>query len=182
MLRAQVVHGDLNLDNVLLEGQRGISAIVDFGDVGFSAQVADFAVGLASLVRGRPDDDVFRAARIATDGYQSRIPLEPLELELLGDLVVARLAAIVTISAWRVERYPENAEYIQAWDADSWALLEQLDALGHDEVARELGAPRPPVPTPELARRRYAVLGPALTELPYDEPVHVVRAEGVWLY
>ncbi len=182
MLRAQVVHGDLNLDNVLLDGQGRISAIVDFGDVGFSAQVADFAVGLASLVRGRPNDDVVRAARLAIDGYQSRIPLEPLELELLGDLVAARLAAIVTISAWRVERYPENAAYIQAWDDDSWKLLEQFDAYGSDKVAVELGAPQPVVPTSQLAKRREAALGPALTGLTYAQPVHVVRAEGVWLY
>jgi 4-aminobutyrate aminotransferase-like enzyme/Ser/Thr protein kinase RdoA (MazF antagonist) len=182
LLRAQVVHGDLNLDNVLLDDRGRVSAIVDFGDVGFSAQVADFAVGLASLMRGRPNENVFRAARIAIDGYQSRIPLEPLELELLGDLVAARLAAIVTISAWRVERYPENAAYIQAWDDGSWALLEQFDALGYDNVAVELGAPQPVVPTSELAKRRTAALGPALTELSYDHPVHVVRAEGVWLY
>jgi 4-aminobutyrate aminotransferase-like enzyme/Ser/Thr protein kinase RdoA (MazF antagonist) len=182
MLRAQVVHGDLNLDNVLLDDRGRISAIVDFGDVGFSAQAADFAVGLASLLRGRPHDDLFRAARIAIDGYQSRIPLEPLELELLGDLVAARLAAIVAISAWRVERYPENAAYIQAWDDDSWQLLEQFDAFGYDKVAVELGAPRPVVPTSQLAKRREAALGPALTSLTYAQPVHVVRGEGVWLY
>src|SRR5256884_770915 len=182
MLRAQVVHGDLNLDNVLLDDRGRITAIVDFGDVGFSAQVADFAVGLASLVRGRPDDDVFRAARLAIDGYQSRIPLEPLELELLRDLIAARLAAIVTISAWRVDRYPENAAYIQAWDDDSWKLLEQFDAYGSDKVAVELGAPQPVVPTSQLAKRREAALGPALTGLTYAQPVHVVRAKGVWLY
>jgi 4-aminobutyrate aminotransferase-like enzyme/Ser/Thr protein kinase RdoA (MazF antagonist) len=182
MLRAQVVHGDLNLDNVLLDDRGRISAIVDLGDVGFSAQAADFAVGLASLLRGRPHDDLFRAARIAIDGYESRIPLETLELELLGDLVAARLAAIVTISAWRVERYPENAAYIQAWDDDSWKLLEQFDAFGYDEIAVELGAPRPVVPTSQLAKRREAALGPALTGLTYAQPVHVVRSEGVWLY
>jgi 4-aminobutyrate aminotransferase-like enzyme/Ser/Thr protein kinase RdoA (MazF antagonist) len=182
LLPAQVCHGDFNLDNMLLDGEGRISGITDFGDIGFTAQVADFAIGLASLMRGRHDGDAFRAARIATDGYRSRIPLEPLELELLGDLVAARLAAIVTISAWRVERYPENAAYIQAWDDDSWKLLELFDATGPDEVARELGAPRPTVSTLELARRRYAVLGPSLTPLTYDDPVHVVRAEGVWLY
>jgi 4-aminobutyrate aminotransferase-like enzyme/Ser/Thr protein kinase RdoA (MazF antagonist) len=181
-LRAQVVHGDLNLDNVLLDDQGRIAAIVDFGDVGFSAQAADFAIGLASLLRGRPDDDVFRAARIAIDGYQSRIPLEPLELDLLADLVSARLAAIVTISAWRVERYPENAAYIQAWDDDSWKLLELFDAIGADQVTRAFGGPRPSTPTGELARRRAEVLGPALTDLTYRRPVHVVRGEGVWLY
>jgi 4-aminobutyrate aminotransferase-like enzyme/Ser/Thr protein kinase RdoA (MazF antagonist) len=181
-LRAQVVHGDLNLDNVLLTDRGRIAAIVDFGDVGFSAQVADFAIGLASLLRGRPDEDVFRAARIAIDGYQSRIPLEPLELDFLADLVAARLAAIVTISAWRVERYPENAAYIQAWDDDSWKLLELFDATGAGEVTRALGGPRPSTPTGELAERRREALGPALTDLTYSRPVHVVRGEGVWLY
>src|SRR5205823_4299512 len=108
LLRAQVCHGDFNLDNMLLDGEGRISGVTDFGDIAFTAQAADFAIGLASLLRGRPAGDVFRAARIATDGYQSRIPLEPLELELLGDLVAARLAAIVTISAWRAERYPAD--------------------------------------------------------------------------
>src|SRR5439155_1052153 len=81
---------------------------------------------LASLLRGRTPEDAFRVARIALDGFASRLPLEPLELELLGDLVAARLAAIVSISAWRARRFPENAAYIEAWDDDSWHLLELL--------------------------------------------------------
>ena len=180
-LRAQVVHGDMSLDNVLLDERRRICGIVDFGDTSHTAQVADFAVGLASLLRGRTDEDVFRTARIAIDGYASRIPFEPEELEMLADLVAARLATIVTISAWRVERYPENAEYIQAWDADSWALLELFAATGADEIACRFGTPRPAVPTGELARRRRRVLGSALTDLTYRRPVHVMRGEGVWL-
>ncbi len=181
-LRAQVVHGDFNLDNVLLDDQGRISGIVDFGDCGYTAQVADFAVALASLLRGRPGPDVFRVGRIAVDGYASRLPFEPEELGVLGDLVAARLAMIVAISSWRVRRYPENAEYIQAWDEDSWALLELFDRLGADAVARELGALRAPVVTEDLARRRSEALGAMLTPLTYSRPVHAVRGEGVWLY
>src|SRR5256714_13931038 len=44
LLRAQVVHGDFNLDNVLLDDQGRISGITDFGDIGFTAQAADFAL------------------------------------------------------------------------------------------------------------------------------------------
>ena len=44
-LRAQVVHGDFNLDNVLLDDQGRVSGIVDFGDIAHSAQAGDFAVG-----------------------------------------------------------------------------------------------------------------------------------------
>src|SRR5437764_7029983 len=181
-LRAQVVHADFNLDNVFLDAHDRAAGIVDFGDTCHTPQVADFAVGLASVLRGRPDDDAFRIARIAIDGYASRIPFEAQELELLGDLVAARLAAIVSISAWRVERYPENAEYIQAWDDDSWQLLELFAATGADQVAIELGAPAPAVATAGLAARRRRLLGSALTGLTYDRPVHVARGEGVWLF
>jgi 4-aminobutyrate aminotransferase-like enzyme/Ser/Thr protein kinase RdoA (MazF antagonist) len=181
-LRAQVVHGDFNLDNILLDEQGRVSGIVDFGDISHSAQAGDFAVALASLLRGRPEDELFRVARIAIDGYASLVPFELEELEVLGDLVTARLATIVAISAWRADRYPENREYIELWDVDSWSLLETFDALGADEVSYRLGAARPAVATGELAARRRTVLGPALTALTYDRPVHVVRGEGVWLF
>ncbi|MDX6470985.1 MAG: hypothetical protein QOF75_2788, partial [Gaiellaceae bacterium] len=180
-LRAQVVHGDLNLDNVLFDDTGRISGIVDFGDVGHTAQVGDFAIGLASLMRGRPLDDVLRVGRLATDGYQSRIPLEAEELDVLGDLVATRLAAIVVISAWRVAQYPENAEYIQAWDEDSWRLLELVGDLGPERFAEELGAARPPVATDALVKRRSDALGAVLTELSYSDPVHLVRGERAWL-
>src|SRR5205823_2064713 len=64
-LRAQVVHGDLTLGNVLFDDRDRIAALVDFGDTGYTAQVSDFAVGLAPLLRGRPDDDALRTARMA---------------------------------------------------------------------------------------------------------------------
>jgi 4-aminobutyrate aminotransferase-like enzyme/Ser/Thr protein kinase RdoA (MazF antagonist) len=181
-LRAHVVHCDFNLDNVFFDESDRVSAILDFGDTGHTAEIADFAIAVASLLRGRPDADVLRVARLAVDGYARRIPLEQVELDVLGDLVAARLAAIVSISAWRVARYPENATYIQAWDEGSWRLLEHFGEIGFDTVSHELGAARPPVATAELAARRRRLLGPALTELTYAEPVHVVRGDGVWLY
>ncbi|MFL5951194.1 MAG: aminotransferase class III-fold pyridoxal phosphate-dependent enzyme [Gaiellaceae bacterium] len=181
-LRAQVVHGDFTLGNVLLDDGDRVSGIFDFGDCGYSAQVADFAVDVASLLRGRANDDVFRSARIAVDGYVSRLPLEPGELAVLGHLVAARLAMIVAISAWRVRRYPENAEYIQAEDDDSWALLDLFDELGPDAAARELGAPAAAGSTAALAQRRADTLGALLTPLTYARPVHTIRGEGVWLY
>jgi 4-aminobutyrate aminotransferase-like enzyme/Ser/Thr protein kinase RdoA (MazF antagonist) len=177
-LPAQVVHGDMNLGNVLLDDGGYVSGIVDFGDSCHTAAVADLAVAIASLMRGREVDDGFRAARIAVDGYQSRAPLERVELEVLGDLVATRMAAIVTISAWRSVRYPENAAYIQVEDADSWALLESWEP---ERWRHELGGTKLLAPTGALAARREAAVGALLTSLTYDEPVHVARGEGVWL-
>jgi 4-aminobutyrate aminotransferase-like enzyme/Ser/Thr protein kinase RdoA (MazF antagonist) len=179
-LPAQVVHGDFTLDNVLVDERGRVSGITDFGDLGFGTRAGDLAIDLCSILRVGSEEP-FRTARIAIDGYQSRLPLEDDELDLLGDLVFARLAALVAISAWRVERYPENAEYIQSWDDESWALLERFDALGFDDVAHELGASRVSA-TSKLLQRRSQVLGSALTGLTYRKPVHVVRGQGVWLY
>jgi 4-aminobutyrate aminotransferase-like enzyme/Ser/Thr protein kinase RdoA (MazF antagonist) len=181
-LRAQVAHGDFNLDNLLVDKDGRLTGILDFGDCCHTALAADVAIALASFLRGRPLEDIFRVSRIALDGFGSRLPLEELELELLGDLVAARLAAIVSISAWRSRRFPENTAYIEAWDEDSWRLLEFLDGLDPDELAYELGARRPATPTPELARRRNESLGGLLTPLTYERPVNAVRAEGVWIY
>ena len=181
-LRSQVAHGDFNLDNLLVDERGRVTGILDFGDCCHTALAADVAIALASFLRGRPPEDAFRVSRIALDGFSSRLPLEELELELLGDLVVARLAAIVSISAWRCRRFPENTAYIEAWDDDSWRLLEFLDGLDPDEIACELGARRPAVGTAELARRRNETLGGLLTPLTYERPVHAVRAEGVWIY
>ncbi len=181
-LRAQVVHNDLTLDNVLLDERGLVTGISDFGDIVHTSLVTDLAATLVSVVRGRSPDDVFRTARLLLDGYQSLIPLEPLELELVGDVVSARLATLVTVSAWRVLRYPENAEYIQGWDADSWALIEQFDAIGPDAVCQGVGAPAPPMDDAELAVRRRAVLGAAITPPTYARPVHVSRGRGAWLF
>jgi 4-aminobutyrate aminotransferase-like enzyme/Ser/Thr protein kinase RdoA (MazF antagonist) len=181
-LRSQVVHGDFNLDNLLLDDRGRVGGILDFGDCCHTALAADVAVCLASLLRGRPREEVFRVARLALDGFASRLPLEPLELKLLGDLAAARLVAIVAISAWRSGRFPENAAYIEAWDADSWRLLALLDELGSDEIAHELGAPSRSTPTAELAGRRNAAFGALLTPLTYARPVHAVHADGVWIY
>ena len=180
-LRAQVVHGDLALDNVLLDEHGSVCGIVDFGDLVHTALLVDLVAALASALRGRPPADVYRSARLFLDGYQSSTPLEPLELELLPVLLGARLATIVTISAWRVLRYPENAEYIQAWDAATWPLLEQLAADGPDRVRRELTGSGTIVADAELAERRRRVLGSALTAPTYSRPVHLGRGEGTWL-
>ena len=180
-LRAQVVHGDFNLDNLLLDDD-GVAGILDFGDCCHTALAADVAIALASFVRGRQPEDAFRVARITLDGFSSRLPLEPVELELLGDLVAARLVAIVVISAWRSRRFPDNADYIEAWDGDSWQLLALLDELGPEQVARELGGQACSARTRDLAGRRGAALGALLTPLTYARPVHAVRADGVWIH
>jgi len=186
-LRAQVIHNDLTLDNLLVDERGAVTGIVDFGDMAHTALVLDIPATLQSLVRER--DDLFAVAESFLAGYTSVIPLERLEAELLADLLAGRMAQTILISAFRTREYPDNA-YIKGWSEPAWSLLEQLHAVGFDRAARRLAvlAQQPvlraggaSVTDAALADRRR-VLGSALEPLSYRRPLHLVRGEGAWLY
>ena len=180
-LRAQVVHGDFSLDNVLFAPDGTVSGIVDFGDATHTALLCDVAVGLVSVMGGR--DDPLEAGRLLLRGYERVMPLEGLEWELLPLFVEARLAASLAIAAWRLELYPENADYITIDSARFRPLLLDLAALGHAEAGRWLaGTAATPAQTAALLDRRARAFGPAMQSLTYERPIHMVRAEGVWMY
>src|SRR5688500_1133229 len=74
-LRAQVIHTDLCASNVLVDDEGRVTGIIDFGDASWSALVADLAAVLETVVSGREGEDLFRAARLALDGYERVTPL-----------------------------------------------------------------------------------------------------------
>jgi 4-aminobutyrate aminotransferase-like enzyme/Ser/Thr protein kinase RdoA (MazF antagonist) len=199
-LRAQVIHGDMTLDNVLLDERGSVSGVIDFGDMSHSALVCDLTTALDSVLMGRRD--VFAAAAAVIQGFGSVTPLEEDEIDLLPDILATRAAAAVVISSWRVKEFPENANYITDWDAGAAALLALLHGDRRHEAARRLreaaaevtvhrprsagvGALESSVPTPipddELLERRRNVLG-SLAHLTYSSPLHLVRGEGVFMF
>ncbi len=183
-LRSQVIHNDLTLDNLLMDGDR-VAAILDFGDMAHTALALDLPAMLQSVLRGR--SDLFDAAAAAIGGYVGVTPLEDEEADLLGDLLAARMVQTILISAWRTVDYPDNA-YITGWMEPAYELLGELEAAGWDEAGKRLAdaarrpAAVPSLPSDELAARRARVLGSALSPLTYERPLHLVRGEGVWLY
>ncbi|HEX6148566.1 aminotransferase class III-fold pyridoxal phosphate-dependent enzyme [Nocardioides sp.] len=179
-LRAQVVHGDLTLDNVLIDGF-DVTGVLDLGDLTHSALVFDIASAFGSLSATLQGDALFRTLRLFLDGYRSVTALEPAELSVLGDTVALRAAVTLCISAWRAAEHPENARYIQAWDDISLSLLRQFDELGHVGVTRGLGGIVPPPETASLTRRRAGVFGNALAPLTYSRPLHLTSGTGATL-
>jgi 4-aminobutyrate aminotransferase-like enzyme/Ser/Thr protein kinase RdoA (MazF antagonist) len=182
-LRAQVIHGDVTLDNSVVDDAGLVSGILDFGDMSHTALLVDLSSLLESLMER---DDRFEAGAHVVHGYRSVTPLEDDELALLPYLLAARACTSVTMAAWRVVRFPENEAYIRGWEG-AWPLLEAIDELGYDEAGRRLtDAPRPrgargATATDSLLERRTTTLGPAVLALSYDRPLHLVRGEGVWL-
>ncbi len=186
-LRAQVVHNDMNPHNLLLDAHDRIVGITDFGDMTHTALVCDLAVALAEVLAGR--DDGFEAAAPMIAGYSQETPLEDEEAALLSDLVAARAATDVVVTTWRRLHHPHADELPDA----SLALLRRIEDEGVGALAARFArsARRAPGASPlalpyrdratgELRRARRRVLG--ALELSYDEPLHLVRGEGVHLF
>lgn len=182
-LRAHVIHGDMSLDNVLFGDDLRVSGIVDFGDMTHAPLVCDLAVAVADVLHGR--DDAIEAADTMIGGYVSVTPLDDEEAGLLADLVTARLATEVTVTAWRRRLYPGNAAYAATGEPGARAFLDAIEAMGIDTVARRFreACHRLPYRTSAtsalLERRRRAL---PRSPLFYSHPVHLVRGEGVWLF
>jgi 4-aminobutyrate aminotransferase-like enzyme len=182
-LRAQVIHGDMSLDNVLLGDDLRVSGIVDFGDMTHAPLVCDLAVAVADVLHGR--EDAIEAAGALIGGYGSVTPLEDEEAGLLADLVAARLATEITVTAWRQRLYPDNVAYAASGEPGARAFLDAIEAMGMDAVARRFRDACRRLPyrrsaTSDLLERRRRVL--PRSPLFYEHPVHLVRGEGVWLF
>ena len=124
-LPRQVIHGDFNPHNLLADpGQPGtLTGILDFGDMTLSHRICDLAVAASYLID--PADPAGLLVPL-TRAYHRANPLTEAELRLLPDLITARLATTLTISAWRAARYPENAPYILRNAPTSRAGLDAL--------------------------------------------------------
>jgi Ser/Thr protein kinase RdoA (MazF antagonist) len=135
-LRAQVIHNDVSLQNTLVDpNEDRIAGVIDFGDLVHAPLVCDVAVTVSEVILGASDP--VAAALEVVAGYNDVEPLREEERTLLFELVTARLAMVVVISAWRVERHPENRDYISGDDGLVWVAFERLAGLG-DGMRRDL--------------------------------------------
>jgi Ser/Thr protein kinase RdoA (MazF antagonist) len=100
-LRAQVIHSDMNPDNLLVDtGDPAVVAgIIDFGDMLYAPLVADVAIACAYLRPERGDPLSLIAEFVA--GYHRVVALAPDELEILFELIQARVCASIAILDWR---------------------------------------------------------------------------------
>jgi 4-aminobutyrate aminotransferase-like enzyme/Ser/Thr protein kinase RdoA (MazF antagonist) len=204
-LRTQLIHNDFNLHNLLAGDTGGISGIIDFGDAVRAPLICDLATAIAY----QPTDSNGVAAMLLemAAAYHERLALLPEEIEILFDLVAARWVLAVAITHWRSEQYPANRDYILRNTPRAWHGLETIADLERDEIVAGLrrvcfgrrssmsardssgmvnaftadrAAALDPA-TRSMIERRARVLGPAY-RLFYEEPIHIVRGEGVWLY
>lgn len=132
-LRSQVVHNDLNPENVLLvaDDDSRVAGVIDFGDMVASPLIVDVAVAASYLRNFDGDPLVYLREFVAA--YEAVTPLEARERALLLDLVRVRLAMTTAILHWRLaERGPDDPYLTGATASESTAarFLERLDDTG----------------------------------------------------
>jgi len=198
-LRHQLIHGDVNEQNLLINpaAPYEITGIIDFGDMIHAPLVLDIA-DLAADYLIAPQD-VLTTLCDAVAGYHAITPLQEAEIALIYDLAGARLLLAPLINSWRAQETPDAPGYIQIYTESSLAACHSLQKIGRDAATRALrqvcGLPAEAAATPTapsdataglaptaatILRRRRQVLGSTLS-LFYDQPLHLVKGEGVWL-
>lgn len=139
-LRSQVIHGDANPGNVLLDPKsHRVTGVIDFGDAVRAPLIFDVAIAAAYL-RGTGPDPLELIVPFV-DAYHATKPLEDMEIALLFDLVRARLATTITLLFWRLSARHDHDAYRQKTldeEADAVRFLAAVDALGRDRFAEKL--------------------------------------------
>jgi len=185
-LRSQPIHNDVNPDNLLVDDAGRISGVIDFSDMVHAAMVMDPAIAIAYQCPGQVD--VLGVITGMAASYHGITPLEEGEMELLPDLVAARLVQSLVIGAWRSTLHPSNSELLLRYSNPVWEALRHVAGIDRstmiDGIRHACGLPSTrQTGTSSIATvidRRKARFGPGM-RLSYDEPLHLASAEGVWL-
>lgn len=202
-LRSQAIHGDCHPRNLLLD-EAGTSCVgvLDFGDMIHGPLVLEPAVAMAEFLA----EGVAGLEQVSEilAGYASVQPLSGADVEVLFELIAARLAASLLIHAWRNRHDPVGAKEVEGSVMRTAAVLAELYRAGRDPVTgswhraagtvRELGtasvsrqagaddaASAAEAASEALLARRRRYMG-AHAELSYTRPLHLVRGSGVWVY
>lgn len=123
-LRRQVIHSDLNPDNVLLDSPGGgeVAGVIDFGDMLEAPLVADVAIA-GSYLRTASGNPLAHVAELLS-GFHATRPLSDDEVDVLFELVQARLCASIVILDWRAATREGDDPY----------LAERKDGVGSAEL------------------------------------------------
>jgi hydroxylysine kinase len=135
--RKQLVHNDFSPDNALISADASrVCGIIDFGDVTVTALVNDVAIAATYQLSDEPDLLAHALDLIA--GYHAATPLTAAELDLLPDLILARIVARIVISEWRAERFGENRSYILRNTPRAWEHLHRWLSLPGEQIAARI--------------------------------------------
>jgi 4-aminobutyrate aminotransferase-like enzyme len=187
-LRWQVIHQDADARNSLVDSNdpRKPAGIIDFGDMLHGPIVAEIAT-INTCAEDEQDPVGCLCASAA--GFDSRLPLEEAEVDLLYDATLIRHVTGVILVGGR-DAIDDSDGYLSGND-NYVRVMRRMLAEGRVRATRRIReACRFPVYAAmadgkaaddydELASKRNRRLGDVVHF--YEQPLHFVRGEGPWL-
>jgi Ser/Thr protein kinase RdoA (MazF antagonist) len=137
-LRNQVIHQDAHGGNLLRTDRdsEDVSGIIDFGDLIHGPLVCDIAVCLAHFVQ--ETDDFQAVCSALCQGFDSVTPLQVEELDLLLDLVIARLILNVQLFEFHLSNVTNPPAYIEEELPGLYETLIKLATINRNSFSRSL--------------------------------------------
>jgi len=136
-LPRQLIHADANPENVLM--CNGRIGFIDFSDIVCAPRC--FELGIAASYLRAEGDEPLRLVRPFVAGYHAVAALEGAEVDVLFDLVRARLATSITLLYWRLRDRPASDEYRRKsllLESNAPHFLVTLDTLGRRKFLKEI--------------------------------------------
>ncbi len=131
-LRRSVIHNDANRGNVVIDSEKDqVLSIIDFGDMINGWLVNEPAIA-ASYVMLDQKDPIGNAQKLL-HGYHQIMPLRPVEIGAVFDLICMRLCMSVCICAHQQQLEPDN-QYLSVDQQAAWQLLSHLRELDYHQV------------------------------------------------
>jgi 4-aminobutyrate aminotransferase-like enzyme/Ser/Thr protein kinase RdoA (MazF antagonist) len=180
-LPSQAIHGDCHGGNVLFDPMTPrVTGIIDFGDMIHAPRILEPAVAMAELLAEG-------AAQLADlpallQAYVRVLPLESREIDCLYGLIRARHAVSLLVHEWRSRHDPAGAQALRGAVQHATRSLEALRLRGPQALRLEWHEAAGTLRADSRLRRRRARLLGAGAELFYEQPLHIVRGEDVWLF
>jgi len=152
-LRHQVVHHDIHGSNALVDPENldCLVGIIDFGDMLYAPLIMELVV--ASDIYLLSDDPIAQIADLVA-GYDTEIELEELEVDLLYDLILVRIAMLISICAWRLATRPDEEPHVPEIKKYH-QLLDKLSIMGRKHItSRFREACRFPIFSPVIGEQQ----------------------------
>ena len=181
--RRSIIHGDLNSDNILIDGKH-IIGIIDFGDMSESYIINEIAIAAAYVMLD--SHDPFNEVLALIRGFNSKLELSTDELRLLPSLIACRLGISVCNSAEKKALGSAGAYTLTSEDAATKLLKnwpetgtpgfekQLFNACGKNHEANEID-------TYSARDRRNRFMSKALS-LSYTSPIYMHSALFQYMY
>lgn len=138
--RECINHGDLNDHNILVEPNKfaagdaayQVSGILDFDDMSYGYYVFEVAITIMYMMI--ESKNPIQVGGHVLAGFESIIPLTPVERGALYLLVCSRFCQSLVMAAYSCQLHPENKEYIMITAKTGWKHLQQMFDMGQKAV------------------------------------------------